>query len=255
MRDHNIFFLQAEDGIRDRNVTGVQTCALRSRVPDADLPEPAGADRRVGVQPAAAAGTDPGEADPGGQVARRRLHHRDGAPPAADGAAGGPGLRHHRSAGGRPEPGRGSQRGQGEEHRTVVREAVVERTGGGQARDRSVIDPADLSTVEVQIGRPPRGTRAVAHRCPCGLPDVVQTSPRLADGTPFPTLFYLTCPRATSACSRLESAGVMKEMMARLQVDRELAAAYLGAHEDYLARRTAIADVPEIDGTSAGGMP
>src|SRR5699024_8731803 len=26
-----VFFFQAEDGIRDRNVTGVQTCALRSR--------------------------------------------------------------------------------------------------------------------------------------------------------------------------------------------------------------------------------
>ena len=63
-----------------------------------------------------------------------------------------------------------------------------------------------------QLGRTPRGTRAVAHRCPCGLPDVVETTPRLADGTPFPTLFYLTCPRATAACSRLESAGVMREM-------------------------------------------
>jgi hypothetical protein len=84
---------------------------------------------------------------------------------------------------------------------------------------------------------------------------VVEVMPRLPDGTPFPTLFYLTCPRATSACSRLESAGVMKEMAARLATDPELAAAYLAAHEDYLARRTAIADVPEIDGTSAGGMP
>jgi hypothetical protein len=114
---------------------------------------------------------------------------------------------------------------------------------------------ADRAAVAAQIGRPPRGTRAVAHRCPCGLPDVVETTPRLADGTPFPTLFYLTCARATSACSRLESGGVMKEMAARLATDPELAAAYLAAHEDYLARRTAIAAVPEIDGTSAGGMP
>jgi uncharacterized protein len=83
----------------------------------------------------------------------------------------------------------------------------------------------------------------------------VEVTPRLPDGTPFPTLFYLTCPRATAACSRLESAGVMKEMSARLAGDPELAAAYLAAHEDYLARRRAIMDVPEIDGTSAGGMP
>jgi len=114
---------------------------------------------------------------------------------------------------------------------------------------------ADRAVVAAQLGRFPRGTRAVAHRCPCGLPDVVETTPRLADGTPFPTLFYLTCPRAVTACSTLESAGVMKEMSARLAEDPDLAAAYLGAHEDYLARRTAIAEVPEIDGTSAGGMP
>ena len=86
--------------------------------------------------------------------------------------------------------------------------------------------------VHAQLGREPRGTRAVAHRCPCGLPDVVETTPRLADGTPFPTLFYLTCPRATAACSRLESNGLMKEMMTRLADDPDLAAAYLAAHED-----------------------
>lgn len=114
---------------------------------------------------------------------------------------------------------------------------------------------ADRAAVGAQLGRHPRGTRAVAHRCPCGLPDVVETTPRLADGTPFPTLFYLTCPRATTACSTLESAGLMKEMAARLAADPRLAAAYLAAHEDYLARRRAIAVVDEIEGTSAGGMP
>jgi hypothetical protein len=84
---------------------------------------------------------------------------------------------------------------------------------------------------------------------------VVETNPRLADGTPFPTLYYLTCPRATGAVSRLESAGLMREMSARLGTDPELAAAYRAAHERYLARRTAIEDVPELAGVSAGGMP
>ena len=106
-----------------------------------------------------------------------------------------------------------------------------------------------------QLGRPPRGTRAVAHRCPCGLPDVVETTPRLADGTPFPTLFYLTCPRATAACSRLESAGLMREMADRLADRPGVGRRYRAAHEDYLARREAIGEVPEIDGVSAGGMP
>jgi len=114
---------------------------------------------------------------------------------------------------------------------------------------------SDLTAVEAQLGRRPRGTRAVAHRCPCGLPDVVETTPRLPDGTPFPTLYYLSCPRAVHECSRLESAGLMKEMNARLAADPELAARYQSAHEDYLRRREAIGHVEEIDGVSAGGMP
>jgi uncharacterized protein len=117
------------------------------------------------------------------------------------------------------------------------------------------MEASDLDAVEAQLGRRPRGSRAVAHRCPCGNPDVVETSPRLADGTPFPTLFYLTCPHATAACSRLESAGVMRDMQERLSTDPVLAQRYREAHEDYLKRRSAIAEVPEIDGVSAGGMP
>ncbi|MBO0816977.1 MAG: DUF501 domain-containing protein [Actinobacteria bacterium] len=119
---------------------------------------------------------------------------------------------------------------------------------------------ADTEAVALQLGRPPRGLRRVAHRCPCGLPDVVETAPRLADGTPFPTLYYLTCPRATAAMSRLEAAGVMRQMQRRLAEDTELCAAYHAAHRDYLARRaeaaraTGVAPLPP--GTqSAGGMP
>jgi hypothetical protein len=117
------------------------------------------------------------------------------------------------------------------------------------------LDPHDRAVVQEQLGRPPRGARAVAHRCPCGLPDVVETSPRLADGTPFPTLYYLTCPRAAAAVSTLESAGLMREMNARLAEDPELARRYQAAHERYLARREEIESVPEIAGVSAGGMP
>ena len=117
------------------------------------------------------------------------------------------------------------------------------------------LDPRDRAVVAQQLGREPRGARAVAHRCPCGLPDVVETAPRLADGTPFPTLYYLTCPRAVTGASTLESAGLMREMNERLAADPELAAQYRQAHERYLVRRAEIADVPEIAGVSAGGMP
>lgn len=113
----------------------------------------------------------------------------------------------------------------------------------------------DLAAVRSQLGRDPRGVVTVAHRCACGLPDVVETRPRLPDGTPFPTLFYLTCPRAVSEASRLESDGVMRDMTARLAADPELAKHYRRAHESYVSRREAHEQVPEIAGVSAGGMP
>lgn len=118
----------------------------------------------------------------------------------------------------------------------------------------------DAAVVAAQLGRAPRGLRAVAHRCPCGLPDVVETAPRLPDGTPFPTLYYLTCPRAAAAISGLEARGLMREMTARLGDDDELRAAYANAHRDYLARRDAAAAEEGLEplpaGTqSAGGMP
>jgi hypothetical protein len=113
--------------------------------------------------------------------------------------------------------------------------------------------PADLAAVARQLGRVPRAVRSVAHRCGCGLPDVVETRPRLDDGSPFPTLYYLTCPRAVAAVSRLESAGLMRAMTARLAAEPDLAAAYAAAHRDYLARRDALEPLPGSPG--AGGMP
>lgn len=123
-----------------------------------------------------------------------------------------------------------------------------------------MIDPTDEAAIHAQLGREPRAIHAVGHRCPCGNPDVVTTEPRLPNGTPFPTTFYLTCPRAASLIGTLEGSGLMKEMQARLGEDPELAAAYRGAHESYLAFRTELArqsghDVPEIEGITAGGMP
>ncbi|GLU46876.1 DUF501 domain-containing protein [Nocardiopsis ansamitocini] len=118
----------------------------------------------------------------------------------------------------------------------------------------------DIAAVELQLGRLPRGVRGVAHRCPCGLPDVVRTAPRLEDGTPFPTMYYLTCPRAASAIGTLEGGGLMREMTERLAADPELREAYTRAHESYLAERDALAAEAGVEPLpagmqSAGGMP
>ena len=114
---------------------------------------------------------------------------------------------------------------------------------------------SDAEVVAAQLGRPARGVAAVAWRCPCGKPGVLATKPRLDDGTPFPTTYYLTCPRAHAACSALEASGLMAEMTDRLAQDAELAAGYVAAHEAYLAARSEFGEVPEIAGVSAGGMP
>lgn len=113
----------------------------------------------------------------------------------------------------------------------------------------------DIESVSNQLGRPARDIAAIAARCVCGNPIVVQTKPRLEDGTPFPTVYYLTLPAATSAVSTLEASGLMLELQNRLTEEPELAAAYKAAHESYLADRALLGDVEEIDGISAGGMP
>jgi uncharacterized protein len=122
-----------------------------------------------------------------------------------------------------------------------------------------VITAEDAAIIAAQLGRPPRGLLAVAHRCPCGLPDVAETAPRLADGSPFPTLYYLTCPRASAVVSKLEASGMMRDMTARL-ADGALRRRYEAAHRDYLRRREAAARSAGVEplppGTqSAGGMP
>ena len=115
--------------------------------------------------------------------------------------------------------------------------------------------PGDVEAIGEQLGRPARGVRAVPYRCPSGHPGVIETHPRLPDGTPFPTLYYVTCPVLTAATSTLESRGLMQEMTAALRTDDALAAQYRSAHEAYLRAREQIALVAEISGVSAGGMP
>lgn len=127
----------------------------------------------------------------------------------------------------------------------------------------SAITPAsaeDLQVLEEQLGRVPRGVVGIAARCVCGKPTVVATAPRLEDGTPFPTTFYLTSPGAVRACSTLEATKVMEDFNQDLADDEDLRIAYQRAHEAYIAAREELGrelqlDVPEIHGVSAGGMP
>jgi hypothetical protein len=114
--------------------------------------------------------------------------------------------------------------------------------------------PAEVAVVSTQLGRPARGVIGIAARCVCGNPTVVVTRPRLDDGTPFPTFYYLSHPAATAEMSTLEATGVMPELAARLD-EEPIAVAYAAAHVDYLNDRGSIEMVAEISRYSAGGMP
>ena len=117
------------------------------------------------------------------------------------------------------------------------------------------VSQADIEEVTRQLGRPARGIVEIAARCVCGRPLVVKTTPRLDDGTPFPTLYYLTQPAATAAISGLEATGFMVEMQTLLAEDDLVRVAYNRAHRSYLEEREALEEVEEIADFSAGGMP
>jgi uncharacterized protein len=113
---------------------------------------------------------------------------------------------------------------------------------------------SEIAVVSAQLGRPARGVIGIAARCVCGNPTVVATAPRLPDGTPFPTLYYLSHPAATAAISTLEATGVMAQLQETL-ADPDVSAAYHAAHASYLADRDSLDPVEQIAGFSAGGMP
>jgi uncharacterized protein len=129
------------------------------------------------------------------------------------------------------------------------------------APDLSFIDASahERAIVKAQLGRAPRTRFRVAAMCPHGLVGVIENAPRSIDGTPFPTLYWLTCPIAVREVSRLESAGRMRELESMLTHDSDLAERYRAAHGAYLARRADVARATAVDTldepASAGGMP
>lgn len=123
------------------------------------------------------------------------------------------------------------------------------------AANATPIREGDIETLTEQLGRDPRGLVGIGARCVCGNPQVTVTYPRLPDGSPFPTLFYLSDPWLVLEMSRAESAGQMVEYNEWLAADADFAAAHAAAHQSYVERRDLLDDVPEISGKSAGGMP
>lgn len=98
----------------------------------------------------------------------------------------------------------------------------------------------ERQVVAAQIGRPSRAEITTLSRCHLDLPVVVRVPPVLEDGTPFPTLYWLTCPLAVKRISRLESGGGVKAMDRRADRVPAFGAALEAAHARYAAQRDAL---------------
>jgi uncharacterized protein len=104
----------------------------------------------------------------------------------------------------------------------------------------------DEEIVARQLGRQPRAFRRVAVRCPFGKPAVAEQEPFDADGRPFPTQYYVTCPHLVAAISRLEAAGGVERWTRAAADDDELAASLAEAQANQRELR------PEIDAGIGG---
>lgn len=110
------------------------------------------------------------------------------------------------------------------------------------------VDFDDAEIISAQLARPARGKVRVEMRCHLDLPVVARVPPLLEDGTPFPTLYWLTCPLATKRVSRIEAAGGVASFALKAEVDPEFAARLKEAHELYEAERAELlASLPASD--------
>lgn len=111
----------------------------------------------------------------------------------------------------------------------------------------------EQALVGEQLGRPSRGRSAVVHRCGFGLPTVLRVDPRLDDGTPFPTTFWLACPLLNAAIGTLEAEQAMVAVNERVGDDADFAAAYDEAQQRLVAFRDALGGGEALPGNPTAG--
>jgi exopolyphosphatase/guanosine-5'-triphosphate,3'-diphosphate pyrophosphatase len=111
---------------------------------------------------------------------------------------------------------------------------------------RQDVGPRDRTVIAKVLGRPPRDLTGIAARCPFGYPAVIETAPLLEDGTPNPTLLYLTCPAVAIAVSRVEEAGGVRAFRETCAADSQIRGVMQQITELYQRRRQQLA------GTNAG---
>lgn len=96
---------------------------------------------------------------------------------------------------------------------------------------------SDLALVREQLGREPLTEFTVVARCGDGHPLVIRNHPVDAEGKPFPTLYWLTCPEAVKAVSRIEAEGWIKRLDSRTAEDGGFDSELALAHKEYAEER------------------
>ena len=116
---------------------------------------------------------------------------------------------------------------------------------------------SDLDVVTRQLGYRPTNFVRVSARNHAGTPIAIQTYPleggarrrqtkarKSVDsnnvawlGTPFPTLYWLTCPDISKCIGNLEREGFVKKIEQESQASDDMSEALCLAHQDYARRR------------------
>ncbi|MBT3436518.1 MAG: DUF501 domain-containing protein [Oceanospirillaceae bacterium] len=106
--------------------------------------------------------------------------------------------------------------------------------------------PAQLTLIEQQLGRSPRGLISVASSSNNGVPLALKMHP-LVDNKPFPTLYWLCSKDLHKAINQLETGGLVKQLEQRLKDDEDWMAAYQANQREYVAQRWANCTPQEVE--------
>mmetsp|Transcript_6311 Transcript_6311/g.8786 ORF Transcript_6311/g.8786 Transcript_6311/m.8786 type:complete len:295 (-) Transcript_6311:456-1340(-) len=107
----------------------------------------------------------------------------------------------------------------------------------------------DKDMVRTQLGRPPMGKWSVQAYCSSGHPQVLRVHPiafRKGKATPFPTLFWLTCPHYRQWISRLEANGSIAKINNMLSENKDMATLFEKQQEEYRKMRYEALDEEDL---------
>ncbi len=98
----------------------------------------------------------------------------------------------------------------------------------------------DELELQRQLGRPPCTLGVVETRCASGHPQVIRNYPLQGTGNsraPFPTLFWLVCPKIHDCIARLERSGGVRAAERFLRENDDQQRKFLLDHQRYISER------------------